>query len=335
MRGEAPEACMLTTMPDCDGSNSSRSTAPLSVARMSRSSRSSSSPELRYTSLETSPAPTLLAEGGADPLSRPADAHGSIQSDLQRLPGPAQPVRKLSSVPNKPKYDLQCCTLPVCLVTLQLLLGFTIMVFGVTMLLMTPSVKTRDAPYWAGLVLIMAGGVGLYFSATREQAYSGSIKAFIVKASFFLLSVVCLFVSTIASAFCGIQGENILSLINSEKSNCISDNHYTCHCTKVESDGLSRIYTFLDIIDCQSFLLNLKTYMFIQCILNGLGGIASFLVVILMWRNRYMDFHSGLRFYSYSASIPNHPWSDPQTPPYTNYIMANGDNGQDQFVFDT
>ncbi|XP_038054422.1 sarcospan-like [Patiria miniata] len=333
MRGEAPEA-MLTTMPDCDESNSSRSTAPLSVARMSRSSRSSSSPELRYTSLEPSLSTAVPVEG-ADHTQRIDDDGGSVHSDLQRIPNPAQPVHKVSNVTSQTKYDLQCCTLPVCLVTLQLLLGFTIMVFGVTMLLMTPSVKTRDAPYWAGIVLIMAGGIGLYFSATNEQAYSGSIKAFIVKASFFLLSVVCLFVNTIASAFCGIQGENILGLIDLDKPTCISDNHHTCHCTKVESDGLARIYTFLEIIDCQSFLLNLKTYMFIQCILNGLGGITSFLVVILMWRNRYMDFHSGLRFYSYSASIPNHPWSDPQAPPYTNYIMANGDNRQDRYVFDT
>ena len=145
--------------------------------------------------------------------------------------------------------------------------------------------------------------------------------------------MISLFVSTIASAFCGIQGDNIDGMINS-KEGCQRESN-TCHCTKEESDGLTRIYTFLDIIDCTSFLLNLKTYMFIQCILNALGGMTSFLVVILMWRNRYMDFHSGLRFYSYSASIPNHPWSDPQTPPYTNYIMANGDNRQDRFVFDT
>ncbi len=141
MRGEAPEGTL--TMPDCDESNSSRSTAPLSVARMSRSSRSSSSPELRYTSLE----PSL-----STPVPADHSHQDSIQSDLQRMPNPAQSVRKVSSVPSKPKYDLQCCTLPVCLVTLQLLLGFTIMVFGVTMHLMTPSVKTRDAPYWAGIV---------------------------------------------------------------------------------------------------------------------------------------------------------------------------------------
>ena len=148
MRGEAPEG--MLTMPDCDESNSSRSTAPLSVARMSRSSRSSSSPELRYTSLE----PSL-----STPVPIDHSQPDSIQSDLQRMPNPVQSVRKVPIVPSKPKYDLQCCTLPVCLVTLQLLLGFTIMVFGVTMLLMTPSVKTRDAPYWAGIVVSSTFGL--------------------------------------------------------------------------------------------------------------------------------------------------------------------------------
>lgn len=87
-----------------------------------------------------------------------------------------------------------------------------------------------------------------------------------------------------------------------------------CQCERPE-DGLTRIYTFHGVIetDCQSVLLNLRTYLFFQCCLNAFGGFSSFFVVILMWRDRYQDFHSGLRFYSYSATLPSsYSWSHRQ-----------------------
>eukprot|EP00057_Strongylocentrotus_purpuratus_P002238 XP_003724112.1 PREDICTED: sarcospan [Strongylocentrotus purpuratus] len=290
-------------------SSQSTTTAAMSLLRMSRSSRSSSSPELHCTSA-TLPNSTqqVLTSHSADEL------HTEVH-----LPR-SEPVRK--TFVNRQKYNIQCCTLPVCLITLQVLLGVTVIVFGVTMLHMTPSLKTRDAPYWAGIVLLFAGGVGLYFSAIRSDAYQGSIKVFAVKAGFFTLSVICLFVNTIASAFCGIQGNVIQTMLHSDSACKIIDNG--CQCTRSSDDGFGRIYMYLDVLDCSSFLLNLQTYLYIQCALNAIGGAASFMVVILLWRSRYMDFHSGLRFYSYSAAIPNHPWSDPSTPPYMSHVNANG-----------
>ncbi|XP_072175158.1 sarcospan-like [Diadema setosum] len=305
-----------TKMPDCgdetNTTNSSQSTttAALSLLRMSRSSRSSSSPELHCTTADTTPANStrpVLTSHSADEL------HTEVH-----LPR-SEPVRKTFTT--RQKYNIQCCTLPVCLITLQVLLGVTVIVFGITMLLMTPSLKTRDAPYWAGIVLFFAGGLGLYFSAIRSDAYQGSVKIFAVKAVFFTLSVICLFVNTIASAFCGIQGNVINAMIHLESACKVIETG--CQCTR-STDGLNRIYMYNEVLDCVSFLTNLRTYLYIQCALNAIGGAASFMVVILLWRSRYMDFHSGLRFYSYSAAIPNHPWSDPSTPPYMSHMNTNG-----------
>ncbi len=137
MRDETLERAV--SMPGCsEGSNSSRSTA-----RLSRSSKSSSSPDLKPNNLSS------LSTHSVSPSHSPQ--HESVPSEV-RVPITENVVRKDSTI-KQSKYNLQCCTLPVCLVTLQLLLGFTIIVFGGTMLNMTSSLQTRDAPYWAGILV--------------------------------------------------------------------------------------------------------------------------------------------------------------------------------------
>ncbi|XP_006819310.1 sarcospan-like [Saccoglossus kowalevskii] len=212
------------------------------------------------------------------------------------------PVRPLKE--KHKKYHLQCCTLPVCLVMLQVLLGATVTVFGFVMLNISPSLKVRDTPYWSGIPLIITGIIGLYFCATTLEAYSGSIKAFLVKASCFVTSAICIFIALTASAFTGIHGATIISF----QDRCQHLNNQICQCSKIQDmTGLARVYIYEDTMDCENFLANLKTYLFFQCALNAIGGFTCFCVVIMLWKLRYMEFYSGLRFYSYSATIPNHP----------------------------
>lgn len=129
-------------MPDYDGSNSSRSTGPaMSFPRASRSSRSSSLPELRYFHPDQSVS-TPLKE-----LSEQGD------NDSTQIHFPVSEPMSADSGNRNQKYMLDCCSLPMVLVTLQILVGFTIVVVAITMLLMTPSVWHRDAPYWAGIVV--------------------------------------------------------------------------------------------------------------------------------------------------------------------------------------
>lgn len=64
--------------------------------------------------------------------------------------------------------------------------------------------------------------------------------------------------------------------------------------------------------------------MYIQCSLNAMGAFASFFAAMLMWRRRYAEFHSGLRFYSYSAALPSRPWEDRYKPQYMNGNLPNG-----------
>ncbi|XP_077987252.1 sarcospan-like [Glandiceps talaboti] len=203
------------------------------------------------------------------------------------------------------KYHLRCCSLPVCLVMLQILLGATIAIFGFVMVNISPSLKIRDTPYWSGIPLVLTGLVGLYFCATSLEAYSGSVKAFLVKATCLVLSTSCIFIALSASAFTGIHGAAIISFQDRCEHMKSIDR---CQCTKEhESSDLARLYIYEDTRDCANFLANLKTYLFFQCALNAIGGFACFCVVIMIWKLRYMEFYSGLRFYSYSATIPNHP----------------------------
>ncbi|XP_071960958.1 sarcospan-like [Antedon mediterranea] len=312
--------------PDCNESNSSRSTGPLSLPHLSKSSRSSSSPELRF-SPEVTTNPLMPAPTETTPP--PPQTNCSTSSSAHQMHEPLK--RTSTSSGTDKKYDLRCCTLPVCIVTLQILLGFIITTFGIVMLLMTPSIKHRDAPYWAGVLLMFAGIIGLYYSAIQNQVYFGSPRAFFVKTVCFGLSFCCVFINTIASAFCGIQANIIDSLHQNYQHVCDGDQNTVianrdCVCTRREDNLIKHTYIFEEIADCRNFLLNLKTYLVFQCSLNAIGGLACFLVVIMMWRSRYMDFHSGLRFYSYSASIPSHPWSDRLSPPYEMFLMSESNN---------
>ncbi|KAJ8046865.1 Sarcospan [Holothuria leucospilota] len=308
-------------MPDYDGSNSSRSTGPaMSFPRTSRSSRSSSLPELRYFHPDQSVS-TPLKE-----LSEQGD-NGSTQIHF-----PVSEPMSADSGNRNQKYMLDCCSLPMVLVTLQILVGFTIVVVAITMLLMTPSVWHRDAPYWAGIVLLLTGGIGLYFNAIKRGIYERSRRGVFIKIAFFTLSVVCLFVNSIASAFCGIQTRlvsTILSTSEPEDKPCRRVEK-DCICRRTTNNEFIREHVYEDILDCESFLINLRTYMYIQCALNAIGAIASFMAAMLMWRRRYAEFHSGLRFYSYSAALPSRPWEDRHKPHYmdgdklTNGTIPNG-----------
>ncbi|PIK59103.1 putative sarcospan [Apostichopus japonicus] len=170
--------------------------------------------------------------------------------------------------------------------------------------------------------MLLTGGVGLYFNAIKRGIYERSRRGVFIKIAFFSLSVICLFVSSIASAFCGIQTRLISNILSNTASPCESVNG-DCICSRQINSDYTRVHVFENIIYCQSFLINLRTYMYIQCSLNAMGAFASFFAAMLMWRRRYAEFHSGLRFYSYSAALPS-DLGGRYKPQYMNGNLPNG-----------
>ncbi len=132
-----------------------------------------------------------------------------------------------------------------------------------------------------------------------------------------VLSAVCIFLSMVASVFTGIQGHRISGF--SECQMNVTNSVSTCHCyteSPDEQDPDDRIFQYKSIQSCSIVQTSIKDYLILQCALCGIASGVCFWFVTLLWKGRYEDFHSGLRFYSYSANVPPHPWSNPSNPPY-------------------
>ncbi|CAH1782945.1 unnamed protein product [Owenia fusiformis] len=199
-------------------------------------------------------------------------------------------------------FEMKCCKIKVLLVTMQLCVGIVITALSFYLQTLSSSMKIRETPYWAGLPLLVAGIVGIYFCATDIAAYAGSTKAFIVKSTCFLLSFCCLFVCMVSSVFCGIPANMIASFNECTNIGTNSTITQTCRC---EQD--TKTYDFNEVESCDVVMTSIKDYLILLCALNSIGSGVSMWFVGLLWKSRYRDFHSGLRFYSYSASVPDHP----------------------------
>ena len=60
-------------------------------------------------------------------------------------------VRKLSLPRTKESFEARCCKIHVLLVVMQLCLGTVIAALGFYMESLSPSLKIRECPYWAGI----------------------------------------------------------------------------------------------------------------------------------------------------------------------------------------
>ncbi len=114
----------------------------------------------------------------------------------------------------------------------------------------------------------------------------------------------------IGSVFAGIHGNRISSAI-------CNTTGITCRCG-FSTDSLARVFIYEDVGTCDFVVTTIKDYFILQCALNAIASGVCFWFVTLLWKSRYQDFYSGLRFFSYSANGPSHPWADPTSPPYMN-----------------
>ncbi len=114
----------------------------------------------------------------------------------------------------------------------------------------------------------------------------------------------------IGSVFTGIHGNRISS------ATCNTTGIH-CQCG-YSADPMARVFVYEDVYSCDLVVTSIKDYLILQCALNAIASGVCFWFVTLLWKSRYQDFYSGLRFFSYSANGPPHPWTDPSSPPYVN-----------------
>ena len=131
-----------------------------------------------------------------------------------------------------------------------------------------------------------------------------------------LLSAISSILCLTAAVFTGYHGFRILSY-----SSCLPVPPSHCVCTFHSNDPLAQIFVYT-IQSCDLIYSLVIFLLLAQCLLNLTGGIVSFAHIMLLWRSRYGNFYSGLKFYSYAADTPPHPWFDRSHPPYTTESAA-------------
>ena len=113
----------------------------------------------------------------------------------------------------------------------------------------------------------------------------------------------------IGSVFPGIHGSRISSFYHCNTTDL------TCYCSKTD-DPSATVYVYLEVGSCSVLQTSVKDYLILECALNAIASGVCLWFIKLLWKSKYSDYYSGLRFFSYSANVPSHPWGNPPRPPY-------------------
>lgn len=127
----------------------------------------------------------------------------------------------------------------------------------------------------------------------------------------FILSASCVFLCMIGSVFPGIHGSRISHFLHCNTT------HLTCYCSK-SGEPSAQVYVYEQVGSCSVLQTSVKDYLILECALNAIASGVCLWFVTLLWKSKYSDYYSGLRFFSYSANVPTHPWGNPPRPPYLN-----------------
>ena len=113
----------------------------------------------------------------------------------------------------------------------------------------------------------------------------------------FTLSSACVFVCMIGSVFPGIHGSRISSYVG----DCTLKASRHCQCV-LSLDPSAKVYEYRDVKSCDLVKTSVKDYLILQCALNAIASGVCFWFVTLLWKSRYQDFYSGIRFQSYTGA---------------------------------
>ena len=100
----------------------------------------------------------------------------------------------------------------------------------------------------------------------------------------------------IGSVFPGIHGSRISSY-----AECSVRLGRHCQCV-LSLDPSAKVYEYRDVRTCDLVKTSVKDYLILQCALNAIASGVCFWVVTLLWKSRYQDLYSGIRFQSYASS---------------------------------
>ncbi|XP_069765729.1 sarcospan isoform X1 [Narcine bancroftii] len=186
------------------------------------------------------------------------------------------------------------CRFPLLVAVLQLLLGVTITVVAFIMRSISSSLLARDTPYWVGIVICLAGLLGLYMFCITYEVDEKTTRQFVVKLIYFLLGTLGLILSVSAVAFAGHHYNQIT------KFTCqMNSNH--CMCSQDPEDQIARTFRYNDVQDCDSVTSTIKLYLLLQMVLNISVVLVCLLGCYLMWKHRYQVFFAGLHFHSFKT----------------------------------
>ncbi|ELU09876.1 hypothetical protein CAPTEDRAFT_37582, partial [Capitella teleta] len=192
------------------------------------------------------------------------------------------------------------CRIHVLLVVMQSCLGLVVTALGVYMRTLTSTLVLRECPFWAGAPVST-----LNYASPLVQMFIGypsctepfSADFFPSQATCFVLASICVFICMVAAVFAGSHGSRISAFHHCTHNSSMAQ----CQCSH-STEPLAPIYIYDDIArSCDVIITSVKDYLILQCAFNSIGSGVCLWFVTLLWKSRYQDFHSGLRFYSYSA----------------------------------
>ncbi|KAM4733915.1 sarcospan isoform 2-T2 [Anableps anableps] len=167
----------------------------------------------------------------------------------------------------EPENGNKCrvCRFPLLVALLQLLLGVAVTAVAFLMLAISPSLMAREAPHWAGIILL-----------------------------YFVLCTTGLVISVLVVAFAGHHHSQASSFICQQTGE-------DCVCVLDQSDPIARTFDYKGVSDCEAITGMLTFYFLLQILLNLAQALVCAVGAFIMWKDRYQVFFAGTQIRSPSS----------------------------------
>ncbi|KAM8890779.1 sarcospan [Spinachia spinachia] len=191
-------------------------------------------------------------------------------------------------------HKCRVCRFPLLIALLQLLLGVAVTVVAFLMLAISPSLLTRETPYWAGLILCLVSILGFILYCVTYLPDERTSIQFIVKILYFVLCAIGMVISLLATSFAGHHHSQTRGFICEQV-------RMDCVCRLDQMDPIARTFTYEDVYDCEGVTGTLPLYFLLQIVLNLSQALVCALGAFIMWKHRYQVFFAGLQMGSPSS----------------------------------
>uniref|UniRef100_G3PCY2 Sarcospan (Kras oncogene-associated gene) n=1 Tax=Gasterosteus aculeatus aculeatus TaxID=481459 RepID=G3PCY2_GASAC len=177
-------------------------------------------------------------------------------------------------------HKCRVCRFPLLIALLQLLLGAAVTAVAFFMLVVSPSLLTRETPYWAGIILCLVSIPGFILYCVTYLPDERTSIQFIVKILYFALSAIGLVTSVVAMSFAGHHHSQTSGFTCQQV-------RMDCVCKLDQMDPIARTFTYQDVSDCEGVTGTLVLYCLLQIVLNLAQALVCALGAFVMWKHRY------------------------------------------------